>query len=112
MDGFRVLCSCAGILGSRFCPRGSNPTAWVLQSGGMCHQSHPSEPEPGKQSSLFSIVMFLRVRSVLVFRGGPLKLMYIKLTTFTKKSRIQNTEYRIQNAECRMQNAECRNSCT
>jgi hypothetical protein len=59
MDGFRVLCSCAGILGSRFCPRGSNPAAWVLQSGGMCYQSHPSEPEPGKQSYLFSNVIYI-----------------------------------------------------
>ncbi len=87
------MCSCAGILGSRFCPRGSNPAAWVLQSGGMCLQSHPSEPEPGKQSALFSFVIYLRVRSVLVFRGGPLKLMYKKkITTYT-------TEYSIQNAE-------------
>ncbi len=62
----------AAILGSRFCPRGSNPAAGVLQSGGKCHQSHPSKPEPGKQSSLFSIVIKIPVLACLLVDDLPL----------------------------------------
>jgi hypothetical protein len=36
-------------------------------------------------------------------KGWALKLMYIKLTTYTTEYRIQNTGYLIQNTEYRMQ---------